>query len=118
MFPYVTTAPYLCRQQSVNKALMDWRDGSVHKDKDLSSIPTTYVKMIGVMVPTNNSSALEVRQADLWASFISQFNLFGELEAKVQTVKDLGALSPEWNIFSTPLPSRLSDLCGRGGRRV
>lgn len=29
--------------------------------------------------------------------------------------RDLGALGPKWNVF-TNLPSRLRDLCGRGGR--
>jgi hypothetical protein len=32
-------------------------------------------------------------------------------------VRDLITLSPNWDVFSKSLPSRLKELCGRGGRK-
>lgn len=33
-------------------------------------------------------------------------------------VRDFGTVIPTWDVFTKPFPSRLRDLCGRGGRMV
>lgn len=34
------------------------------------------------------------------------------------THTDFGALGPRWAVFIKTLPSRLRDLCGRGGGKI
>jgi hypothetical protein len=36
----------------------------------------------------------------------------------VQNVRDLGTLSPKWNVFTKSLPSGLRKPCGRGGGKI
>lgn len=36
----------------------------------------------------------------------------------MQTVRDYGAISLKWGVYTTTVPARLRDICGRGGQKI
>lgn len=36
----------------------------------------------------------------------------------MQTVRDCGAISLKWGVYTTTFPARLRDICGRGGQKI